>query len=329
MIIVRITSGLGNQMYQYNFYRYLERLYPDTVVKADTTWLYQHDPHHGYELKKIFPNMRSGKYAMDETTVLDELKVTGLIPNRFRSAKLARKWVALVRPVNVLLKRTVSKNKIRNMLDDSTGEIAAKTVTLADGSCVDGMYDLISNLDPKKDYCIVAYWTSERYYGDRIDELKEEFAFDEPCDEENQRLLKQIDSENSVSIHIRRGDYLAAEYGGKFKLLGQEYYHRAIEYIRETVPNPRFYVFSDDTECAKNIMDGIDNTVFVTNNTGANSFRDMQLMSRCKHNIIANSTFSQWAGILNKNEGRLVIYPKDYMNGEDTEVKKAKGWVRL
>ena len=329
MIIVRITSGLGNQMYQYNFYRYIERLYPDAVVKADTTWLYQHDPHHGYELTEIFPNMRSGKYAMAEAGFCDQFRVTGLIQNRFRSAAAAVKWVSFVRPFNILLKRTISKNRIGNMIDDSTGELAATEVVRDDGTVVDAMYDKITNLDPKKDYCIVSYWTSEKYYADRIEELREEFAFDEPSDEENQRLLAQIDSENSVSVHIRRGDYLSAEYEGKFKLLGGDYYSSAIEYIREKVSDPHFYVFSDDIECAREILKGVDNTVFVTNNTGRNSFRDMQLMSRCKHNIIANSTFSQWAGILNANEDRMVIYPKDYMAGEDTEVKQLKGWVRL
>ena len=102
-------------------------------------------------------------------------------------------------------------------------------------------------------------------------------------------------------------------------------------FIKEKVENPVFYVFSDDPDWAKNNL-GIEAT-FVSHNSGDDSWQDMYLMSKCTHNIIANSSFSFWGAMLNKNENKIVIAPKKWFNDNDIE-KSTKdiypeNWIKL
>jgi hypothetical protein len=143
-------------------------------------------------------------------------------------------------------------------------------------------------------------------------------------------LRNKILSTNSVSIHIRCGDYLSPKYisiyGGICTI---EYYKRAISYILQTVDNPVFFIFSDDIEWTKDNIT-INNAIFVSNNKGINSFLDMYLMSICKHNIIANSSFSWWGAYLNKNKNKKVIMPNRWFNSKlpDPNVFDSK-WIKL
>lgn len=137
--------------------------------------------------------------------------------------------------------------------------------------------------------------------------------------EKNQKILEKITQTNSVSIHVRRGDYYNNE--SAFKIHGnittKKYYENALEFIKEKVKNPVFFVFSDEFEWVKK------NLYFFSNygevhiidwNKGFDSYIDLQLMSNCKHNIIANSSFSWWAAWLNKNKNKIVISPKKWVN---------------
>lgn len=118
--------------------------------------------------------------------------------------------------------------------------------------------------------------------------------------EKNQSLLKDIQNSNSVGVHIRRGDYMTKQNLVIFgNICTQKYYHDAIRIITEKVNDAVFYVFSDDISWVQTHLD-IPNAVYVNWNTGESSIYDMYLMSSCKYNIIANSTFSYWAARLNK-----------------------------
>ncbi len=121
-------------------------------------------------------------------------------------------------------------------------------------------------------------------------------------------IAEEISQTNSVSIHIRRGDYLL-ENGA----IEMGYYSKAIrklEQIEELSEDEfDFYVFSDDERFAKEIFGKIKNYHIIDGNTGNKSYRDMQLMSLWKHNIVANSTFSFWGAYLNKNSDKVVIAP--------------------
>lgn len=143
-------------------------------------------------------------------------------------------------------------------------------------------------------------------------ELAKKCKKDAACDlEDNDK------SDNSVSVHIRRGDYLNAslEFGN---ICTDEYYDEAVSYITEHIDNPVFYVFSNDYEYAsmwiKKYTDaGIDMKI-VKGTTEDNGYLDMCLMSKCEHNIIANSSFSWWGAYLNSNKNKIVIAPSKWVN---------------
>jgi len=111
----------------------------------------------------------------------------------------------------------------------------------------------------------------------------------------------------SVSIHIRRGDYITNKTGPKF--IGLDYYIKAIRTIENKVKNPTYFIFSDDIVWGKQYLKLKNISYFVDNNHGKDSYKDMQLMSLCKHNIVANSTFSWWGSWLNTNKNKVIIKP--------------------
>ena len=134
---------------------------------------------------------------------------------------------------------------------------------------------------------------------------------------------------NSVSLHVRRGDYLSANnqwlYGG---ICTTQYYEKAINYIREHVENPVFYVFSNDIPWVQENLQ-IPDAVYVTHNTGKDSWQDMYLMSRCKYHIIANSTFSWWGAYLDPNKEKIVVCPPKLTNRGDSPDLFPNEWIKI
>lgn len=165
-----------------------------------------------------------------------------------------------------------------------------------------------------RDMYLDGYWSCEKYYHDMIPLLQEKIRFPENDNQNHQALKKQISAQTSVSIHIRRGDYLNPEnealFGG---ICTDAYYDSAAGLIRRKYPEARFYVFSDDYAYAAAKYAGQDATV-VNCNQGENSFYDCELMSLCSHNICANSTFSFWGARLNRNPRKTVIRPLKHRN---------------
>ena len=155
------------------------------------------------------------------------------------------------------------------------------------------------------------YWQSEKYFSSITEIIRNKFTFPS-LDERNKIYLADIQNTESVSIHVRRGDYVNHSlHGGICDL---DYYQKAIEYIKQKVKDPFFVIFSNDIEwCKQNLS--IDNSVYITDNSGDNSYKDMQLMSLCNHNIIANSSFSWWGAWLNQNPQKIIIAPSKCFNG--------------
>ena len=156
------------------------------------------------------------------------------------------------------------------------------------------------------------------------------FKFREDCLSDKTKEIKQrATSCNSVSLHVRRGDYLSANnkwlYGG---ICTTQYYEKAISYIREHVQNPVFYVFSNDIPWVQENLP-ISDAVYVIHNTGKNSWQDMYLMSRCKHHIIANSTFSWWGAYLGANKEKIVVCPPKLTNRGDSPDLFPDEWIKI
>jgi hypothetical protein len=175
------------------------------------------------------------------------------------------------------------------------------------------------------------YWQSYLYFIDIQEIIINEFQFPSINDLTTKLLAKQILQENSISIHIRRGDFLNNDLGNVHSICPISYYKDAMNYINTKVDNPKYFVFSDDVEWVKTNL--IINAVFVSENRGKSSFVDMQLMSLCKFNIIANSSFSWWGAWLNKNPQKIIIAPQKWYNNEfmnnETVDLIPKSWIRI
>ena len=141
-----------------------------------------------------------------------------------------------------------------------------------------------------------------------------------------------MDQCNSVSVHIRRGDYISNK--DTNALLGvcpMDYYDRAIAYIVERVVNPCFYFFSDDIAWVRRTFSLPFQSRFVDHNSGRQSFNDMRLMSLCRHHIIANSSFSWWGAWLGRNGDKTVIAPRRWFRRDIMDLKDLcpDSWVLL
>lgn len=167
-----------------------------------------------------------------------------------------------------------------------------------------------------RDMYISGYFACEKYYTDILPKLRKQIKFPESNNLLNLKMVKEMENCQSVSMHIRRGDYLNAENAAMFgNICTDAYYEKAVEIIEENVKNPHFYIFSDDISYVKEKYQG-DKYTIVDINHGKDSFYDMWLMSKCKHNICANSTFSFWGARLNGNEGKIMIRPTIHKNAQ-------------
>ena len=183
------------------------------------------------------------------------------------------------------------------------------------------------------DMYLTGFWACEKYYADILPQLRKEIVFPSSEEVRNCRTISEMKQNMSVSIHIRRGDYLdpenAALFGG---ICTQAYYDGAIRTVLDRCPDAHFYLFSDDPAYVREHYRGEQYTV-VDWNTGVNSFYDIQLMSSCRHNICANSTFSFWGARLNPNPDKIMIRPAKHKNSQGVDPEKLhelwEGWVIL
>lgn len=193
--------------------------------------------------------------------------------------------------------------------------------------------DYMPEIFSMDDVYLYGFWGCERYYTNIIHILLEKIRFPGSTNPRNQEALEAIKRENAVSIHIRRKDYLTVADGKRYMgICTDAYYDSAIQYISERVENPVFYIFSDDTAYAGEHYHN-KNMRIVDWNTGAESLHDMELMSSCKHNICANSTFSIWGARLNKNPGKIMIRPLHHDNYEVSDARTIQenwpGWILI
>lgn len=194
-----------------------------------------------------------------------------------------------------------------------------------------------SVLSPKKSSYHSGVFQSEKYFKDVCEEVRRAFVFHPFDNGKNLMLQNKMAQENSVAIHIRKGnDYQNGE--PYINTCTIEYYSKAIEYIKERVQNPVFYVFTDNPKWVEKNLAGIVDYTLVDWNpaVGKGNHYDMQLMSCAKHNIIANSTYSWWGAWLNSNPYKIVVGPKQWFNPLCAKFNKVKdlkiipdSWIKI
>ncbi len=317
MIIVQFTSGLGNQMFQYAFYRFLQKLYPKAEVKADLNWFHGHKEHNGYELERIFAREDNPEFHIEKAGIKDILKVTGLIPTFLggKAGPLLEKLKYYPNRILRLFSQEYFKQFHIHQMDYEDNR---------------ELYKKILKLDMEKNWYFSGFWVEEMYYKDSIDILRKELCFhEEKIGTKNKAYMEKIKSCQSVSIHVRRGDYIG-KYKGDFCVLGMDYYKKAVDYVEGMRKGElTYFIFSDDKEFIEKEFSWLPHKWIITGNTGKESYLDMQLMSCCESHILANSTFSVWAALLDAKENPLCVYPKEYMREKDNEHKTMDGWHQM
>jgi hypothetical protein len=292
MIISSIIGGLGNQMFQYAIGRAVSLKY-GTSLRLDASGYGKYKLHQGFEIQKIFN-------CKIETA--NEIEVNSLLG--WRSAPFVRK---------LLLNQGLAW--LRNS-----------------SYVIEPHFQYWSEIDNvPKDCYLVGYWQSEKYFSEAQDYIREDFSFKLPMQNKNAEIALKILRNNSVSLHVRRGDYANNNLTNAVHgLCTLDYYRQSIEYISRRVEQPIFFIFSDDIEWVKNNLKIAQLCHYVDWNQGSESYNDMRLMSMCKHHIIANSSFSWWGAWLNPIRDKIVVGPKNWFaNQTDTSNLLPKSWVKL
>lgn len=287
MLIVKSYGGLGNQMFQYAFYEFLKKDNPGNVF-LDINDFKIHHHHQGFELIKVFDL---------EIDIASEKQIKNISYNQ-----------------NGLIYRFFKKY-LKIILSKPT-------------ECYEGLHTmLLQSSKINNNYYFVGFWQNEYYVNSIRDILIEKFDFKKEFNKRNKALLEEIKNYDSVSIHVRRGDYVNnSSLGG---ICTVEYYSKAIKLMQENYKNAKFVVFSDDINWVKENLELPSDSIYVDWNTGEDSYLDMVLMSRCNHNIIANSTFSWWGAWLNQNEKKTVIIPKRWYNNQSYNPLCCEEWISL
>jgi hypothetical protein len=155
------------------------------------------------------------------------------------------------------------------------------------------------------------YWQSEKYFENAAQDLRDAFVFRHPMSPQNAEVAAQIASGPSISLHVRRGDFVNL---GANICCDQTYYDKALAAVSDGVANPTVYVFSDDPQWAKDHLPMPFKKVVVDFNGPETDYEDMRLMAHCDHNIIANSSFSWWAAWLNPNPQKRIAGPMNWFS---------------
>ena len=271
MYVSWCLGGLGNQMFQYAFKRAYE-LKHRVTVKLDISGFETYDWH----------KFKLDRFNTDRHYSTKEENLIAKQPKTVRNTYL---------PGMIRKYFHIEKNKIINekSISEINGAFTSQTQNFYDKAYFAG------------------YFASEKYFIDYRREIIDCFTLSVPLNKPNIRMLAKIKATNSISLHVRRGNYLALKH--IYNICSLEYYKQAINEIANDVSEPHLFLFSNDIEWVKeNLEIDYPFTVVDINNEDNDHF-DMELMKNCKHNIIANSTFSWWSAWLNENKDKIVIAP--------------------
>ena len=283
LVVIQLSGGMGNQMFQYALYLQLKALRKNAKIDDKT----EYDDR--ANVRPIRLNVFDAKYTT---------------PSEVEMLCLTDAYLDIV-------------SKIRRKL---TGR---KTYEYMEKS---QLFD--EEVLKKERAYLVGCWQSEKYFADVKDEVRKAFTFKNlNLSEKMREYEKQMLETNSVSLHIRRGDYLEVSdvYGG---ICTQEYYEKAMKQMMQWYPDCHFYVFTNDVDWVKENYRQKNLTIVEGNDEDA-GYIDMYLMTKCKHYILANSSFSWWGCYLNPSENKVVIAPKQWFNGRDCKDIYTKEMIRI
>ncbi|NMB57373.1 alpha-1,2-fucosyltransferase [Candidatus Beckwithbacteria bacterium] len=285
MIISKLSGGLGNQMFQYAAGRALaKRLKTD--FKIDNNF-YKHQP----------VNITHRKYELEcfklKAEIASDQEIRKLNYFHFKNQN---------RLLNVLhyhLAPVFEKNYLQEKNPHNLDEKFFKT--------------------KKKNLYLQGSWQSEKYFKNIENIIRKDFDFKNKVNQHANKILNKIKSTNSISLHVRRTDYISNTNTNKIHgVCSIEYYKQAINLIIKETKDPIFFIFSDDISWCKQNLQLNYSHFYIENNK---NWEDLKLMSNCKHNIIANSSFSWWGAWLNQNKEKIIYAPQKWFNLDKLDIK--------
>jgi len=273
MFIVRVKGGLGNQLFQYAFALSISRM-RRIPFKLDLHW---------------FDLQEKRKFILDRYAIDYQIAIDAEVDLVSR-----RKTQSIFQLMDVL---------IRGRLPYYTHHVIAERINQFDDRVFRAPEDCYFD----------GYWQNEKYFFQYRQALLSSLVLKKSIFFDASKLLDRIQQENSVSLHIRCGDYIQDKrISSVYEHQTMDYYTTAIETIRKTTNSPLFCVFSDDISWVKENMNFSSPVIFIDPQE-KDACEELYLMSQCKHNIIANSSFSWWGAWLNTNPSKTVIAPKKWL----------------
>lgn len=265
----------------------------DTELRFDLDWFDAFKLHQGLELPRVFG------LELPLATTLEKRRVLGLLSKPLLRHFLSRRSLRFLRPSRFAI--------------EPHFHFWPQLMHLPDNIYLDG------------------YWQSERYFSSHAEQVRETYRITSSLDASNAALAQQIDATTSVSVHVRRGNFARnPEVNRVHGVDLREYYRKSIETIGRRLDNPHYFIFSDEPEWVRSYLDIAAPCTVVSHNSGVNSYRDMQLMSLCRHHVIANSTFSWWGAWLNPRPDKIVVAPCQWFaNDTPTNDLIPAAWDRL
>ena len=293
MIIVKLYGGLGNQMFQYATAKSIAERHA-SIVKLDVS---------GFETYKLHKYslhcFQLGEYIATKTEIND------LIYEQSLMKEYADKF---------LRKTSIPFSFRKNYILENKFEFNECILAVPDNVYIEG------------------YWQSAKYFSEINNILRREFVVKYRQDADSRSFFEKIQNSESVSLHVRRADYVTNPMANKIHgTCDQQYYDLAIRYIQERIDSPHIFLFSDEPDWARNNLKFNIPVTIVDCNDSSRNYEDLRLMSHCRHNIIANSSFSWWGAWLNQNPSKIVCVPKNWFRDAsvNTEDLIPEEWIRL
>ncbi len=292
MIVVKLQGGLGNQMFQYAAAKRLA-VQHNTDVVLDLRWF--------------------DEIPETDTKRWYELDCFKIEKNEFRAVGYQVISMGLGRKTKLKLNiKAFGRKKKLLGFEAPDNSFNQKALSLPNNVYLDG------------------WFTSEKYFADIRSELVKDFSFKGKPSVKSEQILKRITGSESVSVHVRRGDYIFNKHASKWHgLTGLAYYNSAVKIVTRKIKNPELFVFSDDPDwCKANLKFKFPTTYVSHNNKGS---EDLRLMMACNNNIITNSTFSWWGAWLNHNPDKVVVAPKKWLSDPSVDTKDVipESWLKI
>jgi len=277
MIVIRLLGGLGNQMFQYAFGLAKSIEYNQGLFVDDTLLTTNSLPASLITPRKLELNIFPGVKIRRLPTIPD---------------------IIVKKPSHFLSKLTSRAKRLKFIRQDENEFVQ------------------VDNLRPGRINIVEGYFQSQEYFRKHSDRIWSRFSFPD-LDDRNALVKSKMLNSNSVSLHIRRGDYAANPESLRYHgILPPEYYNKSIDFLKQSQSDISYFIFTDDIKWVKeNFMIKEENLMFVEGNTGSESWKDMALMTFAAHHIIANSSFSWWGAWLKERQG-FTLAPRAWFNSE-------------